>query len=378
MLQDLLTSAPVIVCSLNTMMLLLNWRRQPNSAVGWLTVWSVATMLLYACHFLYFQHATEFLPVSDSLYTVCNLVVYPLYLIYISEQTDLQPLSSKPLMVGGVWVLGLLGGVILFTLYAVMDESETHEFINTFLYHDRSDGLEGTAWLQYVAHRTCQTIFAVEVVVVAMIGYRKIKRYNATLEQLCADTDDKSLRPIGIILQLLVVTGVLSFAVNYIGRQHFADSLWLAVPALVFSVMLFSITWVGLNYHTTLRDISNSKVTTGTTVEENKPASQNDQRAMKNQLEQLMMQERIFLRQDLRLDDVALMLGTNRTYLLATLRNEMGMTFKEYINRQRIAYAEELMRRVPNISKIEVASQSGYGTPSSFYRNMKAYGHSDI
>lgn len=378
MLQDLLTSAPVIVCSLNTMMLLLNWRRQPNSAVGWLTVWSVATMLLYACHFLYFQHATEFLPVSDSLYTVCNLVVYPLYLIYISEQTDLQPLSSKPLLVGGVWVLGLLGGVIIFTLYAVMDESETHEFINTFLYHNRSDGLEGTAWLQYVAHRTCQTIFAVEVVVVAMIGYRKIKRYNATLEQLCADTDDKSLRPIGIILQLLVVTGVLSFAVNYIGRQHFADSLWLAVPALVFSVLLFSITWVGLNYHTTLRDISNSKVTTGTTVEENKPASQNDQRAMKNQLEQLMMQERIFLRQDLRLDDVALMLGTNRTYLLATLRNEMGMTFKEYINRQRIAYAEELMRRVPNISKIEVASQSGYGTPSSFYRNMKAYGHSDV
>ena len=378
MLQDLLTSAPVIVCSLNTMMLLLNWRRQPNSAVGWLTVWSVATMLLYACHFLYFQHATEFLPVSDSLYTVCNLVVYPLYLIYISEQTDLQPLSSKPLLVGGVWVLGLLGGVIIFTLYAVMDESETHEFINTFLYHNRSDGLEGTAWLQYVTHRTCQTIFAVEVVVVAMIGYRKIKRYNATLEQLCADTDDKSLRPIGIILQLLVVTGVLSFAVNYIGRQHFADSLWLAVPALVFSVLLFSITWVGLNYHTTLRDISNSKVTTGTTVEENKPASQNDQRAMKNQLEQLMMQERIFLRQDLRLDDVALMLGTNRTYLLATLRNEMGMTFKEYINRQRIAYAEELMRRVPNISKIEVASQSGYGTPSSFYRNMKAYGHSDV
>ena len=378
MLQDLLTSAPVIVCSLNTMMLLLNWRRQPNSAVGWLTVWSVATMLLYACHFLYFQHATEFLPVSDSLYTVCNLVVYPLYLIYISEQTDLQPLSSKPLMVGGVWVLGLLGGVIIFTLYAVMDESETHEFINTFLYHDRSDGLEGTAWLQSVAHRTCQTIFAVEVVVVAMIGYRKIKRYNATLEQLCADTDDKSLRPIGIILQLLVVTGVLSFAVNYIGRQHFAESLWLAVPALVFSVLLFSITWVGLNYHTTLRDISNSKVTTGTTVEENKPASQNNQRAMKNQLEQLMMQERIFLRQDLRLDDVALMLGTNRTYLLATLRNEMGMTFKEYINRQRIAYAEELMRRVPNISKIEVASQSGYGTPSSFYRNMKAYGHSDV
>ena len=378
MLQDLLTSAPVIVCSLNTMMLLLNWRRQPNSAVGWLTVWSVATMLLYACHFLYFQHATEFLPVSDSLYTVCNLVVYPLYLIYISEQTDLQPLSSKPLLVGGVLVLGLLGGVIIFTLYAVMDESETHEFINTFLYNNRSDGLEGTAWLQSVAHRTCQTIFAVEVVVVAMIGYRKIKRYNRTLEQLCADTDDKSLRPIGIILQLLVVTGVLSFAVNYIGRQHFADSLWLAVPALVFSVLLFSITWVGLNYHTTLRDISNSKVTTGTTVEENKPASQNDQRAMKNQLEQLMMQERIFLRQDLRLDDVALMLGTNRTYLLATLRNEMGMTFKEYINRQRIAYAEELMRRVPNISKIEVASQSGYGTPSSFYRNMKAYGHSDV
>ena len=378
MLHDILTSAPVIVCSINTILLVLSWRRQPNTVVGWLIVWSVVSTLLYICHFLYFHHATELFVVSDPLYTFCNLTVYPLYLIYISEQADLCPLSSRPLMIGGILAPGILGSVFVFTLYMMMDEGETRQFIDTFLYHDMSNGLQGIAQLQAVVHKICRIVFAVEVVWVAVSGYRKIKRYNTTIEHLCADIDDKSLSPIGIILQLLVVTSVMSFAVNYIGRQWFADSLWLFMPAVVFSALLFSITWVGLNYHITLRDISNSTSIADTTGENNETVTHRDYTELKEQLERLMVQERIFLRYDLRLDHVAQMLGTNRTYLLATLRNEMGMTFKEYVNRQRIAYAEELMRRVPNMTKAEVASQSGYGTPSSFYRNMKTYGHSEV
>jgi YesN/AraC family two-component response regulator len=49
------------------------------------------------------------------------------------------------------------------------------------------------------------------------------------------------------------------------------------------------------------------------------------------------------------------------------------MSFSEYINLQRIAYAEQLMSTHPELSKTEVSLQSGYASPASFYRNYKLY-----
>lgn len=373
MLFEILTTSPFIVCCVITVMLMLSWRRQPNSVVGWLTVWAAVTTLLYASHIVYFRHVTWLLAVSDAVYTACNLTVYPLYLIYISEQTDLKPLSSRPWMIVALLLPGLLGGASSFMLFMVMDDATKQQFFDTFLYHDKIEGLQGVSLLQAHMHHAYQALFGLEVAGVAVAGIRKERRYDRILVQLCADTDDKTLRPVSVILQLFVATSVLSIVALMIGRNRFVDSLWVAVPSLAFSALLFSIGWVGMNRTITLRQI-NANVVEDTAQEETTTAQRSDL-ALKERLEQLMIQERVFLRQDLRLDQVAQMLGTNRTYLLATLRNEMGMTFKEYINRQRIAYAEELMRRAPNLPKGEIANQSGYNTPSSFYRNMKAYGH---
>jgi YesN/AraC family two-component response regulator len=50
------------------------------------------------------------------------------------------------------------------------------------------------------------------------------------------------------------------------------------------------------------------------------------------------------------------------------------MTFTEYINRQRIAYAKKLMQQNPTLGRAEIAERSGYVSVSSFYRNLKEYG----
>ena len=88
---------------------------------------------------------------------------------------------------------------------------------------------------------------------------------------------------------------------------------------------------------------------------------------------QLIEGEHLYLQYDLKLDDVATRLGTNRTYLIYALNEGKKMTFKEYINRLRIAYAQKLLSESPDMPKSEVASLCGYNTPSSFYRNWKKY-----
>ena len=86
-----------------------------------------------------------------------------------------------------------------------------------------------------------------------------------------------------------------------------------------------------------------------------------------------MQEKKTFLKNDLRLEQVTRELGTNRTYLLQALNEEKGMTFKEYINRLRIEYAERLMKSNPSLTKNEIATMSGYNTLSSFYRNYNTY-----
>ena len=91
-------------------------------------------------------------------------------------------------------------------------------------------------------------------------------------------------------------------------------------------------------------------------------------------LESMMNEQQTYLKNDLLLNDVAKLLGTNRTtYLLAALNSCAHMTFKEYINRKRIAHAEQLMAQNPLTPKTEIATLSGYNSMSSFYRNYSLY-----
>ena len=87
-------------------------------------------------------------------------------------------------------------------------------------------------------------------------------------------------------------------------------------------------------------------------------------------------QERLYLRPDLKITDVAHLLHTNRTYVSRVLKEEMGTTFADFINRQRIEYACQLMEQQPQLPASEVARLSGFSSQSSFYRNYKHYmGH---
>ena len=350
MLLSLLISLPLVVCAIFSIELALVLRTQRNTPQCWLLVWCITTTILYGCHYVYFHHSTQILPVTVIIYGACNLAVYPLYLIYISELTDKEPISSR------WWLLGVLllpSGLAGIALAIAHGQPEAQEMI----------------------HRVCQIVFAIEVIMMLFFGIKKIKGYNQAIEQLYADTESRSMQSISRILQLLVATSLMSMVVNILGRNSFLDSHWIAIPSLAFSLLLFAIGWTGLKMRPTMRDMN---ISTGDSSSEQEETNEMQEKMnmimLRKRLEQLMQQERIYLQQDLRLDQMAQILGTNRTYLLQMLRTEMGMSFKEYVNRMRINHAKELMRNNPEMQKTEVADLSGYNTLSSFYRNLKAYG----
>jgi AraC-like DNA-binding protein len=147
--------------------------------------------------------------------------------------------------------------------------------------------------------------------------------------------------------------------------------MWLSIPSLSFTILLFLIGWYGMHQHFTISDVMmHYPKETEETADKTYLHTDKD---LCKQLDQLMQEKRLFLEHDLRLEQVTRELGTNRTYLLQALKDDKGTTFKEYINRLRIIYAEKLMKDNPSLTKTDIAMMSGYNTQSSFYRNYNTY-----
>lgn len=73
------------------------------------------------------------------------------------------------------------------------------------------------------------------------------------------------------------------------------------------------------------------------------------------------------------MDDVASLLGTNRTYLALMMKEEFGMTFSNYMNAQRINKAKHLIVASNYQAKMQdVAWQSGFSSLSSFNKVFKS------
>ena len=91
------------------------------------------------------------------------------------------------------------------------------------------------------------------------------------------------------------------------------------------------------------------------------------------QVRGVMSDEQLYLLPDLKVDDVARRLGTNRRYVQQAMNEELGMTFSEYVNRLRVDYAERVLQQEPGITVEELGQRAGYATKSTFYRNFARF-----
>ncbi len=367
MILNLAISLPLITCALFSMLILLEWYNRQLREQHTLFAFMLTATLLYVGHYIYFNRAADLLPLSDILYVSANLTVYPLYLIYIIR------LTSKWRAVYWLMLLpGLLAIMATGTGYIFMTDEEDRMFVHNYLYHNSQTELTDMALFQAYIRQFCKLVFAIEVIATVVIGSMMIRRYDRMVDEFYADTDDKSMRNIQSILYLVLTISILSFIVNIIGRARFTDhEIILTTTSLMFSALLFAIGYEGLHRHFSIIDMRTNKEQ----VSNDDSAALKDavNRSMTERIIALVENDKIYLQPDLKLDDLAQMMHTNRTYIYQAVNQQMGISFNEFINRYRIAHAKRLMASDPTLSMNDVALHSGFASLSSFYRNMKKY-----
>lgn len=373
-MTTVLSILPMMVCAFWSIVLLLDWSAAHDKLRLWLWQFMVVAMLLYVGHAVFFNHYTTIVPFTNTLYCACNLLVFPLYYLYIKGLSVPHYLDNRRQQWHDRCILFLPALVISFIvgiLYLMMSSTERSDFIETYLYHNEFSGLHGTTFLQAVVHQIAKLCFAIQVIIIFILGFRNLRQYKRFIDNTYADTENKRLEKVQTILILFVVGVFLAFVSNIIGRWRFMDNaLLLAIPSLFFSILLFMIGYIGSR---TMFSISNVNDKEFSSPSPNMSGNDNEQTvsSFTVSLEQLMNKQQLYLRHDLKISDVALLLGSNRTYIQRSIMELSGESFTKYINRKRIEHAIELQKNHPEYNIETIATQSGYTHLGTFYRNYK-------
>ena len=341
LLYPLFAALPAMVCLLWTVLLLCEAKRT-DAARRVLSVFSFTVTLLYACHYVYFMQAEPEFGLTDVLYTFCTLSVYPLFGIYLRTMTGRTPRPK-------VWLLSLLPAFLVGTLALVC------------YFTGRSPGS---------VLLLTKILIPVLVVFVCLDGAFRLRRFHAAVGNYYADTDPHNLHLISRLLYLLVGTSLATSAANLIGRDIFVGSLWVALPSLLFSTLLFSLLYVCYRQELPLLDVreeADPVAPSAPVVEEESTLHQ----TLFEKVEQAMRKEEIYLVKGIKITDVSEAVGSNRTYVSQCINRMAGKSFSDYINQWRISHAQELMRSRRNLSQAEIASLSGFADRVSFYRSFK-------
>jgi AraC-like DNA-binding protein len=94
-----------------------------------------------------------------------------------------------------------------------------------------------------------------------------------------------------------------------------------------------------------------------------------------------LINEKMFLDNNLQIDKLAREVGTNRTYLSRAIHLQKGVSYSDYVNSRRICYAKEYIQNYmssafngrggPDLTTEDLALICGFGSKRNFIRYFK-------
>lgn len=339
MMYSIFCVLPFVVCLLWTILFALRWHEHSDAQRMLLFFAGVCTVL-YGCHAHYLTETHSIY--VESLWMMCSLAVYPLFYLYIVLLTDYRRRPTALNLLLLLPALLLPAAHLLFPNYPI---------------------------------RTIQSVvFVLLIVYVCTMGLVRLYRLERDIQNTYSNTTDKSSRGIQWLLTCFALTSLFSIIFSAIGRDTFREDLLVAVPSLLFSTMLFILFYVGDRYSFSARQMQREECQPlGSEEELPTPVSDEEQAQFVARLQHLMEEEQVFLEPNLKLNDLALRVGTCRTYLSNYLNQTLKVSFSDYINEQRIRYAQRLKERETDATISYLSVKSGFNSEQSFVRNYRKF-----
>ena len=199
-----------------------------------------------------------------------------------------------------------------------------------------------------------------------MQSRKSIASYKLSLQQYYAQLEDRKIRWLKMLwlgMLLIVVMASLFLVILFfteIYRRHM-DYLYV-IPT---SILIYAISYQ--LFSTTFESpIVNPKY-------QKSGLKSREAEAYKNRLQQLIKEEKLFLKNGLKLNELAELLKIPNYQLSEVLNQHMHTTFFDLINGYRIEEAKKQIKANPQFTLLQIAHDSGFNNKTSFVNSFKRF-----
>jgi len=377
-IEDVLVFAPMYV-SLFWAVIFLHESKKDNRAKHFLGYFMIAACGVYICHAAFFtRHFTAYL-LLDSLYVLSSLSVYPLFYWYVKLLTSETSCTQTDLL---HLLPALLLSVASAITYLSMDNPDVYILDN--MYGKKASSVSGTyLWkTQHLFYLATRAIFFMQVVIYLYLGQRRIRLYNRQVEEFYSNIEGRNIGWAKWLLFIFSATAVMSATVNFIGRNFFSEKEGLILfPALVFSSLLFMIGFWGYMQRHSILDLRSDETENIQLLKSEEPIECDDETQsqtftmLQRKLISLFEEKKIFTTPDLKINQVGLLLKTNRTYISNLINDEFGCSFSDYVNRYRVDEVKRMFSSVEfnDFTLEQIAEKAGFTSSAALIRIFKQF-----
>ncbi|MBQ6768918.1 MAG: helix-turn-helix domain-containing protein [Prevotella sp.] len=149
------------------------------------------------------------------------------------------------------------------------------------------------------------------------------------------------------------------------GEKNAALPWWAIVVAGAIAAL------IGLMAYRAYKSYKTHKAHNPNEPEPQKPNEPKGDEALMARICDLMEQQQLYMKSDIKISDLATELGTNVTYVTNCIRQCRGCTFPQFVANYRVEYAKQLLRQNPNKKMSNVCDEAGFPTETTFFRTFK-------
>ena len=338
-LEKLIPMLPFMVCLFWTVHAGISYS-ELNKAQRYLGLFLLVSMLLFLYHAVYYSTAhTPDYNVLAVIYSWATLTTYPLYYLYIKAITDYH--SPGRFETALLFTPGLIAAVSsLLTLTFGL----SHEFTDTFI----------------------SIVRPIQTILVCVVSLIKLTAFDRSVYDSYSEVEGKTAKPIIILVVLQFTAALCTVVLTILGPRFFSGKTILAVPSVLFASVIYAIAYVGFRYRFGAYQMESEL------KEEILPAvKESEDSTLFNIIQEKMQNERIFLQPGLSVVDLAKAIGSNRTYVSASINSHSGKSFALFVNTYRVEYAKQIMEKDGKLSVAQVAEMTGFASEESFRRNFR-------
>ena len=383
MVRIVILLAPVFMCLFWAVTLMID-NKGHHLSRKYLSLYLLVPGFNLFCHFLYFAPFPELYVYFDLPLQTFGMLFFPLYHIYFRLLTVDDKISFKKHIRFHALPL------IITIIYGIAVFNSTLPEYKAWLFNKTIDPTSQSVQFLQIMRTVLKIAFSIQGVYYIIANHLLINKYADKAAQFYSDVRDAKTKYAKMLNLAIIVSGVVTLLLVLIGRAFLmsADVL-IFIAWSMLTVTVYFVGSLGIRQKVINPDVELSNNYEPIRLAVSAEIDHDIEQETDQEIEQGTDQEidrdnfinkiiwefnknKIYRNSELTINDVAKIVGSNRTYLSNAINQKFNQNFCTFVNGFRIIELERLMLEYPEMVSSQYVLSCGFGSLNSMKRAVVA------